>query len=279
MDPRNQTAIEELTNRLQVRVLRGFHWRDCDRYEAAGIASSFTRLLLVESAPGGDGGHLRPLRPPAGALRLQPGYAYVVPAGMTFDLVYARGLAAYSLFLRLDDAFGEDLLGGIGRMERLRIRRTDVALLRRLAEGRRSLGDLLRMRALIVGLLAPLLDASLDGIERRNLLATHFPDLLAAVDRLPPARASVLGLALHLHLPPGALAKRFRRTTGVALKQFLLDRLRSLMAEAVMASSRPLAEVAQGLGFDDPFYFSRVFKRMFGLPPSHFRRQTLPAGV
>lgn len=279
MDERNQTAVEELTNRLQIRVLRGFHWRDCDRYEADGIASSFTRLLFVESAPGGDGGHLRPSRQPAGAMRLRPGFAYVVPAGMTFDLVYARGLVAYSLFLRLDDAFGEDLLGGIGRLERIRLGRADTALLRRLVQGRRSLGDLLRMRALIVGLLAPLLDAGLDGIERRSLLASRFPELLAAVDRLPPARVSVRGLALHLHLPPEALAKRFRRTTGVALKQFLLDRLRSRMAEAVMASPRPLAEVAQGLGFDDPFYFSRIFKRMFGLPPSHFRRQTLPAGV
>lgn len=151
--------------------------------------------------------------------------------------------------------------------------------MRRLVAGRRNLGDLLRMRALIVGLLAPLLDTGLDGIERRSLLTTRFPELLAAVERMPPARASVQSLALRLHQPPETLAKRFRRTTGVALKQFLLDRLRLRMGEAVMTSSRPLAEVAQGLGFDDPFYFSRTFKRMFGLPPSHFRRQTLPAGV
>jgi AraC-like DNA-binding protein len=36
----------------------------------------------------------------------------------------------------------------------------------------------------------------------------------------------------------------------------------------------PVAEVARTVGYDDPYHFSRVFKRVKGRPPSEFRRLT-----
>lgn len=48
-----------------------------------------------------------------------------------------------------------------------------------------------------------------------------------------------------------------------------LERAKELLA----TSALPLAEVAARSGFDSPYYFSRLFKQIFGLTPSAFRRQ------
>jgi len=41
---------------------------------------------------------------------------------------------------------------------------------------------------------------------------------------------------------------------------------------ALMSSDRPIAEIARSVGFKDVNYFSRAFKRRFGVPPSEIRQ-------
>lgn len=41
------------------------------------------------------------------------------------------------------------------------------------------------------------------------------------------------------------------------------------------ASLLPVADVAGSCGFNDPNYFSRVFARIVGIPPSEYRRRFL----
>ena len=33
-----------------------------------------------------------------------------------------------------------------------------------------------------------------------------------------------------------------------------------------------ICEIAQKIGFDDPYYFSRLFKKEMGLSPAHYRK-------
>ncbi len=42
--------------------------------------------------------------------------------------------------------------------------------------------------------------------------------------------------------------------------------------ELLRSSSLPIAEVAQNVGFSDALYFSRLFKKRFGVAPSEFRK-------
>lgn len=65
----------------------------------------------------------------------------------------------------------------------------------------------------------------------------------------------------------------FKRLTGQSFKQYQIDHKLSLAA--AMLDSHPemtIAQIAASLGFSDPFYFSRLFKKYKGLPPSRFRK-------
>lgn len=278
MDKRAQTAMEVLTNHLAVRVFRGFHWRDCDDYRAHGLSSAFSRLVVVERCPRPDGGTLSQ----HGARRrlvLRSAHAYLIPAGVRFDLFYRRGVVLYSTFLRLDGPGGEDLLSTVGTIHAIALPRADLAVITRLAEHRRLVVDALRFRAVLIATIAPLLDLDLAALAERAALAARHGDLLAEIERLPPARVSVRLLARRLGQRPDTVAKRFRRDLGLPLKTFLLDRLRQRIAEA-LDSDDPVGVVAARLGFDDPFYFSRCCRRLLGVSPRGYReRLALPGQI
>ena len=40
------------------------------------------------------------------------------------------------------------------------------------------------------------------------------------------------------------------------------------MAETALS----IAEIARAVGYEDPFYFSRLFRQKMGAPPTEFRR-------
>ena len=49
------------------------------------------------------------------------------------------------------------------------------------------------------------------------------------------------------------------------------------MAEAcrrLMSSDETVAEVAKAVGYADPYYFSRLFRRRIGIPPGAYRHRS-----
>jgi AraC-like DNA-binding protein len=68
------------------------------------------------------------------------------------------------------------------------------------------------------------------------------------------------------------LCGEFKRETGLTVIEYL-TRVRVDAARRLLATSLRAAEVSRLVGFDDPYYFSRVFKKLAGKSPSEFRAQ------
>ena len=100
------------------------------------------------------------------------------------------------------------------------------------------------------------------------------PALLAARDHLnehfaqPVAIADLADLAgcstQHLHL-------LFRRHLGTTPHQWLLDRRLRETKERLLASRKPLAEIAAAAGFTDAATLCRAFRRAMGTSPGTWR--------
>lgn len=95
-------------------------------------------------------------------------------------------------------------------------------------------------------------------------LAARVADL--AADPIPmAARARVLGLTLR------ELQTRLREETGLSPAEFVIQ-VRLGRAQALLAESDlSVAAIARQVGYDDPAYFSRLFARRVGEPPTTFR--------
>ena len=74
-----------------------------------------------------------------------------------------------------------------------------------------------------------------------------------------------------LRVPPATLSRALTQVTGRGTKELVLDRGMSEAARLLRFTDQNVQQVAQRVGYDDPLYFSRAFKRHFGDSPMAYR--------
>lgn len=79
-------------------------------------------------------------------------------------------------------------------------------------------------------------------------------------------------VAAHVALSNNHFCTVFSREMGVTFSEYLTD-LRIRRAKELLRSSRlHTGEIADAVGYNDPHYFSKLFKQLTGLTPRDFRR-------
>jgi AraC family transcriptional regulator, transcriptional activator of pobA len=77
--------------------------------------------------------------------------------------------------------------------------------------------------------------------------------------------------AKELRVPQAALSRALTQVTGRGTKELVLDHAMSEAARLLRFTDLNVQQVAQRVGYDDPLYFSRAFKRHFGDSPMAYR--------
>lgn len=75
-----------------------------------------------------------------------------------------------------------------------------------------------------------------------------------------------------MHLSLKQLNRLTKTTTGKTVSQLLLDRVILESQRLLTYSDKSISEIAAQLGFDDPSYFARLFKKKTGKTPEQFRK-------
>ncbi len=76
-----------------------------------------------------------------------------------------------------------------------------------------------------------------------------------------------------LHTSVSSLNRLCRQTVGITAKSVVQNRMLIELKRQLIYTRIPLDQIAYNLGFRDPAYFSRFFKRMEGIPPSEYRER------
>lgn len=103
-----------------------------------------------------------------------------------------------------------------------------------------------------------------------RMIALRF---LQAVEQHVREQWSVARYAEELDTTPERLNSILRKATGRAPLALIHARLIHEADGLLETSDMPIAQVAELLGFSDPAYFSRFYKRMTGHSPNHQRRE------
>lgn len=85
-------------------------------------------------------------------------------------------------------------------------------------------------------------------------------------------KISVTEIAEHFNLDRRRFSEIFERHTGLNPSNYMIELKIKEAKEMLRLSKLSIATVAFQLGYDDPFYFSRIFKKYAGVSPSTFRR-------
>ncbi len=138
-----------------------------------------------------------------------------------------------------------------------------------------TLSDLLRRRGLFLEILA----LALKRNERRHVLPANeklnprFFQAKSIMDAsFQDSRLTVRRIADRLRITPNHLTKLFRREMGMSALDYIQNLRLSHAAELLRENSLNIQEIAQESGFEDPNYFTRLFRQRHGMTPTHFRR-------
>lgn len=70
-----------------------------------------------------------------------------------------------------------------------------------------------------------------------------------------------------------AFFNKTKAVTGYSPKEYVTAKRIKRAAELVSTTTQTFSEIAFSVGIDDPLYFSRVFKRMYGMSPTEWRKR------
>ncbi|SDJ16904.1 arabinose operon transcriptional regulator AraC [Aliiruegeria lutimaris] len=100
--------------------------------------------------------------------------------------------------------------------------------------------------------------------------------VLAACAMISKDLARPIGVrevADHVCLSPSRLSSLFRKYMGTGVVQWRDAQRVQYAMQLLRISGVPIKSLSQMVGYDDPLYFSRVFRRHTGMSPRHFRER------
>jgi AraC family transcriptional regulator len=125
--------------------------------------------------------------------------------------------------------------------------------------------------ALLEVLLLKLEDLARRAARHGNVAEDRFLRCKAMIDSRIEETRSLEEIARAIGVRPSSVCRLFRRFQGTSPYQYLLRRKMILAAENLVETGALVQETAQRVGFTDPFHFSRCFRAVHGVSPSHLR--------
>ena len=123
----------------------------------------------------------------------------------------------------------------------------------------------------ILGLLARLVASQRSARQSHEAPAIVTQARLVLEDHLGDHEVDLPTLARRLGHSYASFSALFHEYTGLTPHQYYLN-LKINRAKVLLASGRSVKETAFALGFESEFYFSRLFKKKTGTPPSRWGR-------
>jgi AraC-like DNA-binding protein len=110
--------------------------------------------------------------------------------------------------------------------------------------------------------------ASADPAEERRDVNARIAQVRRYLDLHFAETVTVASVAALFRLSPNYLNGLFSRQTGMGVHAYLLQRRLAAAADLLRRGDLLVKEVASRVGFTDPLYFSRLYRRHFKRPPS-----------
>lgn len=89
-------------------------------------------------------------------------------------------------------------------------------------------------------------------------------------------KITLTDLSWHLHCSTVTITEHFRREYGITVMEYVTKKRMELAEKFLSETEKTVKEIAILSGFSDVEYFSRCFKKRYGLPPGEWKTKQPP---
>lgn len=105
-------------------------------------------------------------------------------------------------------------------------------------------------------------------------ISTDIADTLSYIAQNYQLPLSLEEVADQVNLSPTYLSRKFRKTTGVTFKEYINYIRIKQAVQALLTTDDSITKIAVDCGFNSSNYFKDIFKKINGVSPMAFRRQS-----
>jgi AraC-like DNA-binding protein len=214
-------------------------------------------------------GHFHPLR---------AGVAFFYGPGIAHRISNSSGHPMTKYFVNFSGSRAEEILRDSGLLPGRALQTLQSASIRSLieqmmAEGAEAGANCNELCALY--LRAIILKLARDILPSPSAVADQMPQFhqwREFIDLNFRELRDLEGIAAALHVRPAQLCRVFQRYGQSGPFRYLTRRKMNHAAGLLVTTSAPVKEVADAVGYPDPYHFSRLFKKHFGHSPREYAK-------
>ncbi len=233
------------------------HWKETKTIRHP--SPPFARIFLMER------GTVR-IETGSGVRILKKDRIYFLPPEQPFEATYHKGTRIKAFHLYISDGFGFQMAADLKGIPEISDKRMFDAIFAVIGNGEDAVCQASVFQA-VVAFCRPLFPE----LERRAQLSPNQKRVFDIISGSAPGELRVGKLAKQLHTTRAALSKSFERQFKVPLKRYMQDSATHRAKKMLLNPDLTVAEIAFSLGYKDPAYFQRVFKKEVGLTPLSYR--------
>jgi len=110
-----------------------------------------------------------------------------------------------------------------------------------------------------------------DGQKTRHSREGYIRKAIEYIESSYSQKMSVLDIARSVGLDRTYLSGLFKEQYGVSLQSFLLEYRMNRAADLLRNPELSVSDVSRSVGYNDPFLFSKMFKKVIGSSPREYR--------
>lgn len=107
--------------------------------------------------------------------------------------------------------------------------------------------------------------------EQPRITNSNFIQMMEYLNQNYTRDISTNDLAAHMHMDPGYLSRIFKRETGTTITRYLTDLRIHKSCQMLASGNYSISEAASATGFNDYFYFLKIFKKITGMTPRQYQ--------